>query len=362
MVFQMINFSQGNLLDSSAEALVNTVNTVGVMGKGIALMFKERFPKNMLEYSKACKSKEVQTGKMFITTTDELIGPKWIVNFPTKQHWKNPSQMAWIESGLKDLRIFLTEQNVKSIAIPPLGSGNGGLNWQDVRELIQLHLSDLNNVEIIVYEPTAKYQNITKKTGTKILTPARAIIAELIRQYWILGIECSLLEVQKLAWFLDRVVNKQGLHNDFRFEFRAHLYGPYSPNLQQLLKNMDGSYLNSNKHIADAQPDDVIYFNDSQKDHVANFLKEEVKEYLPALEQAIDLIEGFESPYGMELLSTVDWLLFKGACEPNLESVKAGLANWPADSPWATERKLKLFDDKSLNLAISHLASFNATV
>lgn len=124
----MITFTQGNLLEARAEALVNTVNTVGVMGKGIALMFKERFADNMRLYAIACKAKQVQTGKMFVTEVHELDGPRWIVNFPTKQHWKAPSQMAWVEEGLQDLRRFLIEKQVKSIAIPPLGAGNGGLN------------------------------------------------------------------------------------------------------------------------------------------------------------------------------------------------------------------------------------------
>ena len=130
----MIKYTQGNLLEANAEALVNTVNTVGVMGKGIALMFKERFVKNMNEYAKACKAKQLQTGKMFITETGELMGPKWIINFPTKQHWRSPSKLEWIMAGLNDLKTFIINNNVKSIAIPPLGAGNGGLDWLIVRE------------------------------------------------------------------------------------------------------------------------------------------------------------------------------------------------------------------------------------
>ena len=124
----MIKYTEGNLLNANVDALVNTVNTVGVMGKGIALMFKERFPKNMLKYTEACRSNKVVTGKMFITETDELVGPRWIVNFPTKQHWRSPSQIKWIEEGLVDLRNFIINNKVKSIAIPPLGAGNGGLD------------------------------------------------------------------------------------------------------------------------------------------------------------------------------------------------------------------------------------------
>lgn len=153
----MIRYTQGNLLDADAEAIVNTVNTVGVMGKGIALMFKKRFPKNMTEYAMACKSGEVQTGKMFVTETGESIGPKWVVNFPTKQHWRADSKMEWVTSGLDELRRFIIKNNVKSIAIPALGAGNGKLDWENVKPEIEQRLSDLENVDIIIYEPLSKY-------------------------------------------------------------------------------------------------------------------------------------------------------------------------------------------------------------
>lgn len=149
----MITYTKGNLLDAHAEALVNAVNTVGVMGKGIALMFKERFPKNMTKYSFACKHGEVVTGRMFVTETNESSGPKWIINFPTKQHWRNPSQMEWVEEGLQDLRRFIVENKVKSVAIPALGAGNGGLDWVEVKQKIEAALFDLTDVDIYVYEP-----------------------------------------------------------------------------------------------------------------------------------------------------------------------------------------------------------------
>lgn len=163
----MIRVTQGNLLEADVEALVNTVNTVGVMGKGIALMFKERFPANMAAYARACKAKEVQTGKMFVTETGEPMGPRWIVNFPTKQHWRAKSQMQWIVDGLADLRRFIQQNKVGSIAIPPLGAGNGGLDWAQVKPHIEQALGDLAEVEVLVYEPTAKYQNVAKRTGVE---------------------------------------------------------------------------------------------------------------------------------------------------------------------------------------------------
>ena len=355
----MIIYTKGNLLDAPAEALVNTVNTVGVMGKGIALMFKERFPKNMSHYAKACKEGRVKTGSMFATETGELMGPRWVVNFPTKQHWRGHSKMEWIETGLQDLHRFLVENQIKSIAIPPLGSGNGGLEWQSVKPKIEQALADLENIEILVYEPTEKYQNVAKKVGVKALTPARALIAELIRRYWILGMECSLLEIQKLAWFLQRVIERSHIKNELNLKFEANFYGPYAHNLMHLINALDGSYLQSDKRIPDCDPLDVIWFNDQERDRVVTYLNTEAKDFLPALESATQLIDGFESPYGMELLSTVDWLLTQEHCTPDLASVKLGIRNWPAGSQWA-ERKAKLFDDKSIQLAIDRLQLFAA--
>lgn len=352
----MIHYTKGNLLDADVEALVNTVNTVGVMGKGIALMFKERFPANMQAYASACKAGEVVTGKMFVTETGELMGPRWIINFPTKQHWRSSSQMTWIDEGLQDLRRFIEEKQVRSIAIPPLGAGNGGLDWQEVKPRIEQALAGLDGVDIWLYEPTTRYQNVRKTAGVEKLTPARALIAELVRRYWVLGMECSLLEIQKLAWFLRRVLDAKGMGDALELKFEANYYGPYARNLQHLLNALDGSYLKSDKRIPDSDPLDVIAFNDDKKQQVEQFLATQAKDYLPALEKASEVIDGFESPFGMELLSTVDWLIHREGCSPTLESVKAGIAHWPAGDQWA-RRKLGLFDDKSLDIALNRLNS-----
>lgn len=349
----MIKYTQGNLLEARAEALVNTVNTVGVMGKGIALMFKERFAENMRLYAAACKAKQVQTGRMFVTEVHELDGPRWIVNFPTKQHWKAPSQMVWVEEGLQDLRRFIVEKQLKSIAIPPLGAGNGGLEWAAVREKIESTLGDLPNVEVVVYEPTREYQNVAKRTGVEKLTPARALIAELIRRYWVLGMECSLLEIQKLAWFLERSIERfSPADNPLNLQFVAHKYGPYANKLDHLLNSLDGSYLHCEKRISDADPLDVIWFDDERKTLVQTYLKTEAKAFEPALEYTARLIDGFESPFGMELLATVDWLLRMEGVQPTVQAVRKGLQLWPAG---AAERKSRLFDDRAIGIALRRL-------
>ena len=148
----MICYVRGNLLEADAEALVNTVNTVGVMGKGIALQFKNRFAANFLAYAQACKLGQVQTGRMFVTEPQELMGPRWIVNFPTKRHWRDPSRMEWVVEGLQDLRGFLLSHKVQSIAVPALGAGLGGLDWPAVRSHIEAAWGDLP-VDVRVYEP-----------------------------------------------------------------------------------------------------------------------------------------------------------------------------------------------------------------
>ena len=351
----MITFTQGNLLEARVEALVNTVNTVGVMGMGIALMFKERFAENFRRYAAACKAREVQTGKMFVTPVHELDGPRWIVNFPTKQHWRSPSRLEWVQEGLQDLRRFLLEQHIQSVAIPPLGAGNGGLEWAKVREQITQTLGDLD-IEILVFEPTSQYQNVAKRTGVEKLTPARALIAELVRRYWVLGMECILLEIQKLAWFLEREIEKRGL-TSLDLRFNAHKYGPYADRLRHLLEGLDGSYLHSDKRISDATPLEVIWFDDTRKDLVHRYLQSEAKAYAHALESTTALIDGFESPFGMELLATVDWLLAREGVAPTVPALREGLRHWRGGSD-AAARKDRLFDDRALGIALERLRGF----
>jgi O-acetyl-ADP-ribose deacetylase (regulator of RNase III) len=349
----MIHFTQGNLLESKAEALVNTVNTVGVMGKGIALMFKERFDDNFQQYAQACKAGEVQTGRMFVTEPAELDGPRWVINFPTKQSWRHPSRLEWVTAGLQDLRRFLLENGIRSVAIPPLGAGNGGLNWPVVREQIEVALGDLD-IGITVFEPTSTYQNVAKRSGVEKLTPARALVAELVRRYWVLGMECSMLEIQKLAWFLQRSIERSmPRDNPLKLQFAANKFGPYAHNLTKLLDGLDGSYLRSEKRIADATPFDVIWFGEEGKDHVQAYLRSDGKAYMAALEDTARLIDGFESPFGMELLATVDWLLAKEAVAPTVEAVREGMARWSHQGGAA--RKAKLFDDRSIGIALDRL-------
>lgn len=352
----MIRFTTGNLLDADTEAVINTVNTVGVMGKGIALMFKEAFPANFKAYAVACKRGDITVGRMFVTEGPQLAGgPKWIINFPTKEHWKCNTKIAWIEDGLDDLIRVIRDLGIHSIAVPPLGCGNGGLDWQMVKPLIVERLETLQNVDVVIYEPTTKYENIAKRNGVQELTPARALIAELIRRYWVLGIECTLLEVQKLAWLLERRMQESGFADVLGLKFDANRYGPYSDRLRHLLNELDGSYLRSDVRLADAKPTDVIAFNDAKRDFVDAYLNSESRDYLGVLDEVTKIIDGYESPLGMELLATVDWLLAKGQAEPTVSSIRNALAHWSGGKA-SGNRKLKLFDDRLITLAINRLA------
>ncbi len=350
----MIHYTIGNLLEAKVDAVVNTVNTVGVMGKGIALMFKERYPDNFKFYQKACKEKTFSTGTLLITESGELSGARWIVNFPTKQHWRSPTKIEWVEQGLIKLAEFIQRESVRSIAIPPLGCGNGGLDWTVVKPILENHLSQLPNVEVHIYEPTQKYQNVAKKNGVQKLTPPRAMICELVRRYAVLGIECSVMEIQKLAYFLERFIVRDELSNDLKLKFQANRYGPYSDPLRHLLDQLDGSYLQCDKRLSDASPLDAVRFNESQREKVELYLRTEAKEYHDTLEAIIGFISSFESPIGLEVLSTVDWLTSREKCDLNLASVKEGITQWPHGKE-AAERKSRIFSDRLLNCTIKRI-------
>lgn len=351
----MIRFVQGNLLEASVDALVNTVNTVGIMGKGIALMFKEHFPENFEAYARACERGDVRVGKMFVTENKKLFGPRWIINFPTKTHWRVRTKFEWIEAGLQDLANIIVEKGIRSIAIPPLGCGNGGLDWREVRPLIVHALETIEGVETTIYEPTPRYQNVAKRIGVEKLTPARALVAEMVRRYCLLGIDCSVLEVQKLAWFLERGVKRLRLADPFDFRFSANKYGPYSDRLRHLLDSLDGSYLRCDKRLADAGPLDLIWFNEQMRERSNAYLNSgEGKTYAGVLQWASTVIDGFESPLGMELLATVDWLIQMQGVEPTPSEVIVGLEHWPGGVA-AGQRKLKIFNERLIDIALNQL-------
>lgn len=351
----MIRFKQGNLLDEPVEAVVNTVNTVGVMGKGIALMFREAFPDNFKAYAAACKRNEVVVGKMFVTENHALTGPRFIINFPTKKHWIHPSRMDYITAGLADLVRVIRERDIHSVALPPLGCGSGGLEWSAVRPVIEHVLSDLAGVQVVVFEPTSNYQNEPKRSGAEELTPARAMLVEMVRRYFVLGFECSNLEVQKLAYFLQRLILAYKLPNPLRLKFEADKYGPYADNLRQLLNALDGSYLHCAKRLADAGPMEPIALDFQRLPKVKAYMNsDKAARFQIALQATEYLIDGFETPFLMELLSTVDWLQAQQGRPLSTPEVMAGVAQWPGGQQSAA-RKVKLFGPAVVEFARTRL-------
>jgi len=352
----MIRYVQGNLLEAPSEALVNTVNEVGVMGKGIARMFREAFPESSKLYEQAARRGEVRVGHVLVTRNDSLVGPRWIIHFPTKKQWRQPSRLDWVRKGLGDLVRVVRQNHIRSIALPPLGCGNGGLEWTQVRREIEAALSLLPDVEVTVFEPTPDYQNAQKRTGVEELTVARALIAELIRRYSVLGIQCTNLEVHKLAWFLHRVIEARGLPDPMALQFVPSRYGPYADRLRHLLDGLDGSYVHCEKRLSDAGPYEPVWFEDSRRAAVEAFLAgDEGRHFLPALEETAQIIDGFESPLGMELLATVDWLLHEEQCKPAEDVLLECLKRWPGGSA-AAARKRRLFDARLIDLALVRLA------
>lgn len=350
----MLRYTQGNLLESGAEALVNTVNTVGISGKGIALMFKEAYPDNFRAYEAACKAGQLEPGGLFITERHDMLGPRYIINFATKKHWRNPSRLEWIEHGLAVLGQKIEARGIRSIAIPPLGAGNGGLDWAKIKSLIAESLAR-HDCEIIVFEPTKTYQNVVKRNGVERLTPARAAMAEMIRRYEVLGFDCSMLEAQKLAWFLHRATQRLKLPVLIADDFTANRYGPYSDKVRHLLDSLDGSYITCERRVADARPFDPIHFRHDRKDQISAYLTSpDASVYRPALDEAANIIDGFQSPHGLELLATIDWLNHESGVPLAVGEMTAAIVRWPGPEG-AAERKVRVFTPHHIEIAINHL-------
>jgi O-acetyl-ADP-ribose deacetylase (regulator of RNase III) len=298
--FTMISLVSGDLLQAHTEAIVNTVNTVGVMGKGIALQVKRAFPQVNALYERAAKKGEVVPGHVLVVPTNRLENPRFIINFPTKRHWRARSRIDDIEAGLRDLVRAVREYGIKSIAIPPLGCGSGGLDWDDVRPRILAALEPLHDVEIRVYAPDGAPEPEAQQVGTKrpSLTPLRAGLIQLIEQYAMPGYRLGLLEVQKLAYFWERAGSATGL------DFVKQQYGPYSEKLNFVLQALEGHFI---RGYGDRTGRASIYPLPGAMQESDNLLASD-PDARDRVERVLRLIEGFETPYGMELLATVHWV------------------------------------------------------
>ncbi|MBW4474306.1 MAG: macro domain-containing protein [Stenomitos rutilans HA7619-LM2] len=295
----MLESCLGNLLETDVEALVNTVNCVGVMGKGLALQFKQAFPENFQEYRRACQSGEAKPGQMFIVPTGQLANPRYIINFPTKRHWKNPSRIEDIETGLLALIETVKRFGIRSIAIPPLGCGNGGLAWSRVAPLIEAAFAQVPEVRVLIFEPpAAKSETVTASTSFPPFTRARALLIALMEQYLSLDYPLTTLEIQKLAYLL------QSAGEPLRLQFIQGEQGPYAANLHPVLRQLEGHM------IEGYRPDD-----EGAEIRLRPGVAQAAQDYLadtPAtaiLNRVTRLIEGYESPYSLEVLAIVHWVM-----------------------------------------------------
>ena len=303
----MIRFTTGDILAEDAEALVNTVNCIGVMGRGIALQFKKAFPDNFRVYAAACRRGEVEPGRMFVFETGAFTNPRYIINFPTKRHWRGNSRIADIDVGLKDLATVIRERDIRSIAVPPLGSGLGGLEWSDVRPRIEKALGGFNNVDVVVFEPRGApaIERMVRGREVPRMSPARAALVGLMDRYLngLLDPFVSLLEVHKLMYFM------QVAGQRLRLRYTEGPYGPYAENLRHLLNEVEGHFISGYGDGGD-RPDKQLELVPGAVADAARVLRRSPRTR-ERFERVVDLVDGFESAFGLELLSTVHWVLVR---------------------------------------------------
>jgi O-acetyl-ADP-ribose deacetylase (regulator of RNase III) len=317
----MIYKAEGDLLRTDAEALINTVNTVGVMGKGIALQFKQAFPDNYRAYEAACKRGEVEIGKMFVFRRD-VSNPRFIINFPTKRHWRGMSKLGDIESGLRDLIAVIKRERIRSVAVPPLGCGNGGLEWSLVRPQIERAFAEVPNVAVQLFDPEGAPQAEEMKIASKRpkITSGRAVILAVLSRYALPGYRLTLLEIQKLAYFLQEAGQPLDL------DFQKQRYGPYAENLHFVLQRMEGHFV---RGYGDRSRDVSLELFPEAVREAEQFLSREA-DTLARLTRVSALIEGYETPYGLELLSTVHWVAVHEIPEARKDpqSAVSGVLSW----------------------------------
>lgn len=341
----MITEVFGNLLTADADALVNTVNTAGVMGKGVALQFRRAFPDNYEAYRLACERGDVKLGQMFVVDNGQLTRPRFIINFPTKKHWRSRSRLSDIEAGLVDLRDVLTTRGITSVAVPALGCGNGGLDWADVEPLIRDALGDLAGVDVLLYPPQGSPAATSMRVGTTRppMTAGRAALVGLLDRYIGPGLGATPIEVQKLMYFL------QAAGEPLRLDYVRAQYGPYAENLNHVLNAVEGHYIcgfgDRSKPVRDADP---IALLPGAAAEAEAFLDQH-----PGTRERFDrvaaLVAGFESPYGLELLASVHWVAHKDTLAGTPEAATAEVQRW-------NRRKKRLFSERHIHLAWSRLA------
>lgn len=333
----MMEFKTGNILKADAEALVNTVNCVGIMGRGIALQFKEKFPANFSAYAAACENGDVRPGHMFVFPTGWVTGPKYIINFPTKRHWRGKSRIEDIDSGLAALRDEIQQREIRSIAIPPLGAGLGGLDWKEVRPLIEKALKALEDVQITVFEPNEEGNAVTAYRAARApeMTAGRAALVGLMHRYLrgLLDPEITLLEVHKLMYFL------QLTGQPLKLKFVQAPYGPYAENLRHVLRAVEGYYVTGYADGGDSPTKELQLVPGAVEDAERELAQDATTS--ERIHRVADLVDGFETPFGLELLATVHWVITHELPKDVQELVRLTYA-WGERKRQFTARQIRL--------------------
>ena len=341
----MITYKTGDILTESTEALVNTVNCVGDMGRGIALQFKRAFPDNFKAYAARCERNQVRPGQVYVFETGTVVLPRYIVNFPTKRHWRGKSRIEDIEAGLESLVQEIRSRRIRSIAIPSLGSGLGGLPWHGVRTRMEAVLGALEQVEIVIYEPGGGPPDVRPDRSRDVptMTPGRAALVELLDRY-LLGLLdpfVTLLEAHKLMYFM------QAAGEPLKLRFTKGPYGPYAENLRHVLHAIEGHFVFGYADGGDA-PSRQLRLVPGALEDARTFLADKA-DTQRRFESVSDLVDGFESPFGLELLSTVHWTAEHDAESHNPHEIIKNTYSW-------SERK-KQFSPHQIELALRVLTS-----
>ena len=333
----MIELKSGDIFREDVEALVNSVNCVGVMGRGIALQFKNLFPDNYEAYADACKQGEVRPGRMFVYESGKMTNPRYIINFPTKRHWRGKSRIEDIEDGLKELVREIRERNIRSIAIPPLGTNLGGLSWADVRPRIESALGELDDLAVTLFEPGSGSTDGRPNRSTKVptMTRGRAALISLMDQYLrgLLDPFVTLLEVHKLMYFMQKA------GEPLRLDFEKGSYGPYSEKLMHVLRPLEGHLLSGYRDGGDA-PGKQLNLVPGAVEDAAAFLNG-YPDTKRRLERVTQLVDGFESSFGLELLSTVHWVASENPSRTDDVVITYTYA-WGPRKRQFTERQIRL--------------------
>lgn len=283
----MLTLQTGNILESDADALVNTVNCEGFMGKGLAYQFKKMFPETNKSYIDTCKKNELKPGLLH----SHYENNKLVINFPTKDKWRQKSKIEYIEDGMKTLLDLIYKENIKSIAIPPLGSGNGGLSWEDVKKIILNYTDKLNDdIDVFIYEPSFNYQ--TKAKVAPKLTLSHFILMNIKSKLS----KFSKFRLQKAAFF----INLYSHQNYFKFD--AHHYGPFSHSIDIISRDIK-EFQEFHKFSTEEA------LNYAYKTLISEKVEEELENFLEPLTKATNFINQFSSNEKIELYSTICYIL-----------------------------------------------------